>query len=320
MPANFELKAYCGDPRSCEETAIALGAVLTQEVDERELDGDVVVSMHRKTYAAPDWCVNIDRMLGHLFMEIEVFQEDFERAAETMNLLTKEFGVRKTDIFPRSYAYLTRAIERANAMRSLLDGRLADLVLIDGPSGAGKSTLVHGLRQNLPDEYRFLRRYTSRPERPGDADTNEYIHISVAEFQQMAHEGAFIESKDFLFDMSYGISWQQAVEALQDPGVKAAYGLMNLGNIRYVKEFAPEIRRVLITAPLDDLRQRLIGRGTHTQEALDERLENARMANEAEDLYDVVIWNSDGCFESSLEQLINAVKGSRSNAVKGSRS
>jgi guanylate kinase len=91
---------------------------------------------------------------------------------------------------------------------------------------------------------------------------------------------------------------------------------MNLGNIRHVKEFTPEVRRVLVSAPIDQLRARLAARGTHTAEALDERLDNARMANESEDLYDTVIWNEDGAFEASLSRLVSTLQNSQITAPR----
>ena len=225
-----------------------------------------------------------------------------------MARLTDALGICKLDILPQSYAQLVRSISRANDERSLLGPRLGDLVLIDGPSGVGKSTLVHELRQRLPASYRFLKRYTSRPKRPGDEAADEYNYVTPETFQAMVRAGDFLEYKDFLFDMSYGISWEQVKENLQDQRVDGAYGLMNLGNVRHVKEFTPEVRCVLITAPIDQLRARLQARGTHTADALAERLDNARMANESQDLYDQVICNADGLFESSLDQLSTMIQ------------
>jgi guanylate kinase len=278
---------------------------------------DVVVEKHRTTFTAPDWLVNVDRLLGHVFVEIEVFASpDAAGAADTMARLSGALGIRKVDIIPQSYSQVVRQVERADRERLLLGDRLGDLFLIDGPSGAGKSSLVHALRRTLPDECRFLRRVTSRARRPGDEAVDEYDHVTPPQFQQMVRDGDFIESKDFLFDMSYGIAWSQVRSALNDPGTRVAFGVMNLGNIRHVKEFTPEVRRVLVSAPIDQLRARLAARGTHTAEALDERLDNARMANESEDLYDTVIWNEDGAFEASLSRLVSTLQNSQTTAPR----
>jgi len=279
------------------------------------LGTDIVVDKHRRTFAGDNWLINIDSFLGHDFIEIEVPITGAEADAQAMMAqLTSALGVTKLHILPQSYAQLAHSIPRANSERLLLGSRLHDLVLIDGPSGVGKSTLVHALRQQLPPDYRFLKRYTCRQERSGDEATDEYNYIPAETFQAMVHHGDFLESKDFLFGMSYGISWNQVKDALQDQHVDSAYGLMNLGNIRHIKEFTPEVKCVLITAPIDELRGRLEARGTHTPDALAERLDNAKMASDSQDLYDHVINNADGLFDASLAQLTALIQATSKSA------
>ena len=187
----------------------------------------------------------------------------------------------------------------ADSWRRRLVSDLRRLVLIDGPSGAGKSRLV---AEAIPrvEGASAVRRTTSRPRR--DTDTvDEYEFVSVEDFEEAERNGEFLESKEFLFDMRYGLRWSEVERALAESRV--ALGVMNLGNVAHVANVAPEVVRVLVTASLDDLRRRIEARGTHTQEAIDERLDNARKLASSGHLYDHVLVNDDGDFDRTRDAL-----------------
>ena len=197
----------------------------------------------------------------------------------------------------------------ADSWRRRLGPDLRRLVLIDGPSGAGKSRLV---AETIPrvEGAAAVRRTTSRPRR--DTDTaDEYEFVSVEDFEEAERDGEFLESREFLFDMRYGLRWSEVERALAESRV--ALGVMNLGNVAHVAEVAPEVVRVLVTASLDDLRRRIEARGTHTQEAIDERLDNARKLASSGHLYDHVLVNDDGDFDrtrDALEAILRETAGS----------
>ena len=187
----------------------------------------------------------------------------------------------------------------ADRWRTRLGPSLRRLVLIDGPSGAGKSRLV---AETIPrvEGASAVRRTTSRPRR--DTDTpDEYEFVSVEDFEEAERNGEFLESKEFLFDMRYGLRWSEVERTLDEAAV--ALGVMNLGNVEQLARVAPEVVRVLVTASLDDLRRRIEARGTHTQEAIDERLDNARKLASSGHLYDHVLVNDDGDFEKTRDAL-----------------
>lgn len=299
--SNFEIADFSGG-----------SAELTQKVLTDELGVGEEVVKHRKTYEGPGWLINLDTFRGHNFVELEV---DAQLATVSASLdaaksIREALGIRKIDILPQSYEQLNRILSEAESRRASLGERLRDLVLIDGPSGAGKSTLIGRLRKDLPArEFAFIRRCTSRSRREGDEITDEYEHMTNDEFQAQASNGAFVEYKDFLFGMSYGVRWDDVERSLKPNSVRRAYALVNLGNARHIREFVPEARLVLITAPIPDLKSRIEARGVHDPEALEERLMNAEMASERLDLYDHVVWNRNGAGEAAYEDLLRAIEG-----------
>jgi guanylate kinase len=76
------------------------------------------------------------------------------------------------------------------------------LILITGLSGSGKTTLVSGALQTLP-ALKYLRIYTTRPMRPGEAGSHEYIFVSAAEYDRLRAESASWDHTEY-HGYSYG--------------------------------------------------------------------------------------------------------------------
>jgi guanylate kinase len=180
------------------------------------------------------------------------------------------------------------------------------LFLLDGASCSGKSTLV----DRLTTDASFLElvpRYCTRERRTDDQRRREYIFISHEAFRERASAGAFIEYRDFQFGMSYGLPWAEAFMPLLDG--RAALGVINLGNVEYVKALVPEAVTVLVDASLETIRRRLVARGVNTQEQIDERLGNAARVQTYRTFYDYVVTNEEGVLneaEAFLRNLISS--------------
>ena len=289
-----ELKAYLDDPAVAHDRLTARGFRLTAEAD--------VAGRRRMTYENATAIVHVDSLYDEYhFVEIESPDDTAQR--EVMALL----GVKGRDIVRSSYEALPTVLAAALRWRRQLTPGLERLVLIDGPSGAGKSTLVAELTaDSLTTSY--VRRTTSRVRRNADS-AGEYEFISVDEFIRAERAGEFLESREFLFDMRYGLRWGNIAQALENDRV--GLGVMNLGNIRHVGVVAPEVTTVLVTAPLETLRRRISARGTHSQEAIDERLGNAATVQALADLYDHVLVNDDGALETTQKALQEILDGVR---------
>src|SRR3977135_4357559 len=83
------------------------------------------------------------------------------------------------------------------------------LFVIAAPSGAGKTSLIKALLQRKPQLHVSIS-YTTRPMRQREHPGREYHFISVAEFQQLATQGQFLEHAQ-VFDNFYGTG-RRAVE------------------------------------------------------------------------------------------------------------
>jgi guanylate kinase len=181
------------------------------------------------------------------------------------------------------------------------------LFLLDGASCSGKSTLVDRLT-NGEGAVDLVPRYSTRERRQDDQRRREYIFVSPDVFRTRAEAGAFIEYRDFLFGMSYGLPWAEAFTPLIEG--RPALGVINLGNVEHVKALLPEAVTILVDASLDTIRHRLVARGVNTTEQIDERLTNAARVQDFRGFYDYVVRNEEGGL-SEAEMTLRDVIASR---------
>ena len=142
------------------------------------------------------------------------------------------------------------------------------LFLVVGPSGVGKDSLINGARQFLEQDvsFWFPTRFITRP-----ADSGGEIHQALTsdEFDQLARDGAFMLSWH-AHGHGYGIPIA-AKEAL----ARGRSVIVNVSRevIDEARRMWSPIRVMLITAPRDVLRERLIRRGRETADDIERRLD-----------------------------------------------
>ena len=185
-------------------------------------------------------------------------------------------------------------------------GGAGTLFLLDGASCSGKSTLVDRLTAD-PTFLELVPRYSTRERRSDDQRRREYIFVSRDAFRKRAEAGGFIEYKDFQFGMSYGLPWAEAFTPLLEG--RSALGVINLGNVEYVKTLVPEAVTILVDASLETIRHRLIARGLNTQEQIEERLANGARVQNYRKFYDYVVTNEEGVLNEAESFLRNLIKG-----------
>ena len=185
------------------------------------------------------------------------------------------------------------------------------LFLLDGASCSGKSTLVDRLTADS-GLLELVPRYSTRERRTDDQRRREYIFVSHDMFRERAAAGAFIEYKDFQFGMSYGLPWAEAFSPLLEG--RSALGVINLGNVEYVKALLPEAVTILVDASLETIRRRLIARGVNTQEQIDERLSNAARVQHYRRFYDYVVTNEEGVLDEAEAFLRNLIASKSAKA------
>jgi guanylate kinase len=181
------------------------------------------------------------------------------------------------------------------------------LFIISGPAGAGKGTLRKILFGEV-DNLAYSVSCTTREMRPGEAEGLDYHYISQDEFDDMADRGEFLEWAE-VHRNCYGTR-KSDVERVLDEGRDMVLEI-DVKGCRQVKDIVPEAIRIFITAPsLDELENRLEGRGTETSEQMGVRLRNAAAEMKQAAEYDHVIVNDD--VKRASRELVETIKSYRS--------
>jgi guanylate kinase len=154
--------------------------------------------------------------------------------------------------------------------------RTGILFVLSAPSGAGKTTLTTALRQK-PD-FVYAVSCTTRPPRPGELQGEDYEFVDEAEFQARVAAGEFLEHAE-VHGRHYGTLKQTVLEQLRN-GIDVLVDIDTQGaaNIRACDDpfIQAALADVFIMPPsLEELRRRLMKRGTETDEQIQTRLTNA---------------------------------------------
>ncbi len=162
------------------------------------------------------------------------------------------------------------------------------LIVISGPSGAGKSTIVFKAIEGR-DDMCFSTSVTSRQARPGEVDGREYFFIDRERFLQMIENDELLEHAEYVGNF-YGTP-RRFVEDKLAEGVSVFLDIEVQG-ARQVSVKMPEAIKIFVIPPsLDELRNRLVKRGTDSPEAIEGRLKRAREEYAEADFYDYIVVN-----------------------------
>ena len=138
------------------------------------------------------------------------------------------------------------------------------IVAIVGPSGAGKDTLIAGALAARPDLH-LLRRVITRPEAAGGED---FEGVTVAEFERRKARGEFA-----LDWAAHGLHYGLPRDRIAAQGVTLFNG--SRGVLPEAARLFPDLRVILVTAPVSVLAERLAARGRETASDIAQRLERA---------------------------------------------
>jgi guanylate kinase len=171
--------------------------------------------------------------------------------------------------------------------------------VITGPSGVGKGTLIRDLRNRVPG-LELSVSATTRDPREGEEDGIDYHFLSVEDFARRADGGDFLEHATFSGNR-YG-TLRSEIERTLDAGSSVVLEIEVQG-ARQVRAAMGEEAVLIFIAPPDPtaLRERLLGRGTDSEEAIERRLETAKQELEAQQEFKHVVVNEE--LEAAADEL-----------------
>ena len=150
------------------------------------------------------------------------------------------------------------------------------LLIFSAPSGSGKSTIIQWLMNEHPElKLAFSISATSRPPRGTEQNGVEYFFLSPDEFRQKIQNGDFLEYEEVYQDRFYGTLKEQ-VERQLEAGQNVVFDVDVKGGCNIKEFYGNQAMSLFIQPPsIEELRRRLINRGTDEMEQIEKRVAKA---------------------------------------------
>ena len=148
------------------------------------------------------------------------------------------------------------------------------LIVFSGPSGVGKGTVRQEIFSTPDHKFEYSVSMTTRQKRPGEVDSVDYFFRTREEFEELIKNGQMLEYAEYVGNY-YGTPLTYANETL-DKGIDVFLEIEVQGALQ-VKKKVPDGVFIFLTPPdLDELKDRLVGRGTDSEEVIRQRIERAK--------------------------------------------
>ena len=185
------------------------------------------------------------------------------------------------------------------------------LTVVSGFSGAGKGTVMKRLIQKY-DDYALSISVTTRKPREGERDGIEYFFKTKEEVETMIENDEFLEYARYV-DNYYGTP-RFYVEEMLAKGKNVILEIEIQGAMQ-IKAKNPEAALVFVTPPsFEELRNRLVGRGTETADVIESRLRRASEEAEGMPSYDYILVNDQ--VEDCVDRLHQIILSERAKAQR----
>ncbi len=164
------------------------------------------------------------------------------------------------------------------------------LLIFSAPSGSGKTTLVKHLMRKV-DNLSFSISATSRKIRGGEINGRDYYYLSADEFRQKIANNEFVEWEEVYIDKFYG-TLKSEVERIRNNGQNVVFDVDVVGGVNIKKLYGNDALAIFVMPPsIKVLKQRLLGRGTDTDNDIKTRIDKAEYELTFSNKFDNVIIN-----------------------------
>ena len=191
---------------------------------------------------------------------------------------------------------------------------MKNIIVISAPSGAGKTTLCNELQRRKP-HIKFSVSCTTRPKRKHEVDGVNYHFLSNQEFTEKVQNNEFVE-----YENVHGYYYGTLRKTLENALAQQEMVLFDVdvnGAMTIKSNYSENTCTIFILPPsLDDLKKRLIQRGSETEERIDKRLERTAQEMEYKDKFDACIINDD--LAIAAEELNELITKKNEGVVYGS--
>lgn len=186
---------------------------------------------------------------------------------------------------------------------------MGKLIVISAPSGSGKTSIVSYLLKNM-ETLSFSISACSREQRENEIEGKDYHFLGIEGFKRSIKEDSFLEWEEVYKNQFYG-TLKSEVERIWSEGKTVIFDVDVVGGLNIKKQYPKECLSIFIMPPsVEVLAERLIGRGSESDESLQKRLDKAEEEISQNQEFDTVILNDDlsiAC-EETQEVITNFIK------------
>lgn len=178
------------------------------------------------------------------------------------------------------------------------------IIVVSGFSGAGKGTLMKKLTETY-DTYALSVSMTTRAPRPGEQEGRDYFYVSREEFERRIGQDGFVEHAEYCGNY-YGTP-RDYVESQLNAGRDVILEIEIQGALEIKKKFPTALLLFVMPPSATELKRRLIGRGTETEEVIDRRLQRAVEEAQGIEEYEYIIINDD--LDTCVKEMHSLIQG-----------
>ena len=170
-----------------------------------------------------------------------------------------------------------------------MDNEKGLLIVLSGPSGVGKGTVRKQIFDDPTTSYKYSISMTTRDKRDGEIDGVDYFFKTKEEFETLIQQAQFIEYAEYVGNY-YGTPVQYVKDTME--AGHDVFLEIEVEGAKQVRKKFPDALFIFLAPPsLEHLRERLVGRGTESDEKIQKRVSEARKEVEMMNLYDYVVVN-----------------------------
>ncbi len=174
------------------------------------------------------------------------------------------------------------------------------VIIITAPSGAGKTSITRFLLNKYPS-LAFSVSATTRQPRGEELHNIDYYFIGLTDFQKHIQQHDFIEW-EMVYEGKYYGTLKSEMSRIWNENKTPLLDIDVQGAIHVQQQFPGKSLSLFIQPPsIDTLRQRLLNRGTETEDSIGTRLGKAAYELSFSHAFDKVIVNDDfdkACLET----------------------
>jgi guanylate kinase len=185
------------------------------------------------------------------------------------------------------------------------------LFVVSSPSGGGKGTLIRRVLDVVPN-LSYSVSYTTRAPRYGEVEGREYFFVDRPAFEGMIAADEFLEWACVHGNLYGTAKHQVAVETAAGLDIILEVDVQGADSVRHL--LLDSVSVFILPPSYEILKQRLIARGTDTQEELEVRLRNAPEELNQYSKFDYVIFNDN--VERASSQLASIIHAERARRAR----